>query len=395
MQAVVIDRPGAMGAREVPDPSPGPSDLLVAVRGAGICGTDIHLLDGDLPYDRFPLIPGHEFYGEVVAVGADVDAARVGTLVAVNPNISCHVCAECRRGRNNLCLNYEALGVTLDGATAELVRVPVELAYELPAGLSHAGALLIEPLSCAIHGFDVLPCQPGDGYLVYGAGTMGLLMGLLAADMSAEPVHVVEPNAARRKVAQSFGMVAVAHGDDLDPGRRWETVIDCTGVVGAIEDGMKRVRPGGTFQCFGVAEADAVVPIRPFDIYRNEVSIVGSMAVLNSFDRAVRLAQAWGDRLSPLVTHEFPLERYADAIAAFRSGAGLKIAIRPDASTPDLIARLNTASTLASNPATTTASSTAATTARTTASSPAATTATIPATNNTSVQAEVFQEGSR
>lgn len=330
MRAVVLDRPGVCDVRELPDPTPGSGDLLVTVRGAGICGTDIHLLDGDLPYDGFPLVPGHEFYGEVVAVGNDVDARRVGSLVAVDPNISCHACAECRRGRSNLCQNYAALGVTTDGATAELVRVPASLAYDLPADIAHAAALLIEPLSCAIHGFDVLPRRPGDRYLVYGAGTMGLLMGLLASDFSAEPVQVVEPNPRRRAVAESLGMTAVAHADDLDPDARWETVVDCTGVVGAIEDGVTRVRPGGVFQCFGVAEAAAVVKIRPFDIYRNEVSIVGSMAVLHSFDRAVRLAQAWGERLAPLVTHQFSLEQYAEAVATFRAGSGLKLAVRPD-----------------------------------------------------------------
>ncbi len=330
MQAVVIDRPGLVDVREVPDPTPGPGDLLVAVRGAGICGTDLHLLDGELPYDRFPVVPGHEFYGEVVAVGPGVDESRVGTLVAADPNIACHACAECRRGRSNLCLNYEALGITQDGATAELVRVPAALAYDLPADVSHAGALLTEPLSCAIHGFDVLPRRPGDRYLVYGAGTMGLLMGLLATDLSAEPVQVVEPNPARRAVAESLGMTAVAQSDDLDLDQRWETVIDCTGVVSAIEDGLTRVRPGGTLQCFGVAETEAVVKVRPFEIYRNEISIVGSMAVLHSFDRAVRLAQQWGDRLAPLVTHEFALDQYADAVAAFRAGSGLKLAVRPN-----------------------------------------------------------------
>ncbi len=325
-----MDSPGVLDVREVPDPTPGPGDLVVAVRGAGICGTDIHLLQADLPYNPFPVIPGHEFYGEVVAVGSSLDSSRIGTLVAVDPNISCQSCAECRRGRTNLCLNYEALGVTTDGATAEFVRVPATLAYDLPEDLSHTGAILTEPLSCAIHGFDVLPRNPGDRYLIYGAGTMGILMGLLAADLGTDQVDVVEPNATRRMTAESFGLSPVADATDLDPDMRWETVIDCSGNVSAIEDGLTRVRAGGTFQCFGVADASATIKIRPFDIYRNELSVVGSMAVLNSFDRAVRLAQVWGDRLAPVVTHEYTLDEYPDAIAAFRAGTGLKIAIRPN-----------------------------------------------------------------
>ena len=330
MRAVVIEKPGVISVQDVPDPTPQAGDLVVQVRAAGICGTDIHLLDGELPYDRYPVVPGHEFYGEVVAVGADVDRARIGRLVTVDPNMPCHACAECRRGRANLCERYEALGVTTDGASAELARVPAALAYDLPSDVSHLAALLTEPLACAIHGFDVLPRHPQDRYLIYGAGTMGLLMSLLAADMTGEQVTVVELNPARRELAERLGARAVSSPDEIDPGARWETVIDCTGAIGAIEDGMGRVRRGGVFQCFGVAPTEATVDLRPFDVYRNEITIVGSMAVHHSFDRAHRLAQIWGDdRLAPLVTHTFGLDDYARAVETFRDGAGLKIAIHP------------------------------------------------------------------
>jgi len=330
MQAVVIERPGVVSVQDVPDPTPGPRDVIVAVRAAGICGTDIHLLDGELPYDRYPVVPGHEFYGEVVALGSDVSRDRIGRLVTVDPNMPCRSCSECRRGRANLCERYEALGVTVDGAAAEFVRVPAELAYDLPDDVSDVGALLTEPLACAIHGFDVLPRNSQDRYLIYGAGTMGLMMGLLASDMASEPVTVVEPNPVRRARAELMGMRAVSSPNDIDPDARWETVIDCTGVVEAIEDGLRRVRIGGFFQCFGVAETNAMVKLRPFDVYRNEITIVGSMAVQNSFDRAHRLAQVWGDeKLGVLVTHGYALEDYAEAVQTFRDGAGLKISIRP------------------------------------------------------------------
>lgn len=330
MRAVVVDAPGSFGVSSRPVPAANGSDLLVRVRGVGLCGTDMHLLEGALPYDSFPLVPGHEFYGEVVAVGDRADPARIGRLVAVDPNLPCLGCSECRRGRPNLCSNYQALGVTRDGAAAEIVRVPSHLAYDLPDDVSDAAALLVEPLACAIHGMDRLPRDLADRYLVYGAGTMGLLFSLLAAEMSTGTVTVVEPNATRREVAVSCGLEAVADAGQLTPGMRWDSVIDCTGVVSAIEDGLTRVRPGGVLQCFGVASAEAVATFRPFDIYRNEITILGSMAIQHSFDRAVRTAQDWGDRLTPLVTHSFPLEDYAEAVETFRSGAGIKIALRPN-----------------------------------------------------------------
>jgi 2-desacetyl-2-hydroxyethyl bacteriochlorophyllide A dehydrogenase len=330
MRAVVIEQPGSIVVQELPDPTPGPDDLIVAVRAAGICGTDIHLLDGALPYDRFPIVPGHEFYGEVVGAGSGVEPGWLDRLVTVDPNMPCRACPECRRGRANLCERYEALGVTTHGAAAEFVRVPAMLAYALPSDASDVGALLTEPLACAIHGVDMLPRRPQDRYLVYGAGTMGLLVSLLAADMTNETVTVVELNPARRALAESFGFHAVSSPDEIDPDARWETVVDCTGALAAIEDGLGRVRRGGVFQCFGVAEADATIKVSPFDIYRDEITILGSMAIHNSFDRASRLAQAWGDdKLGPLVTHGFGLEDYSRAVETFRGGTGLKIAIRP------------------------------------------------------------------
>lgn len=329
MRAVVMTEPGHLAIESRSDPTPGPDDLVIAVAGCGICGTDIHLLDGELPYQPFPVVPGHEFVGEVVAVGTGVDQSFIGAQVAVDPNLPCRACAECRRGRSNLCLDYAALGVTTDGGCADFVRAPHQAAFRLPEGMGAAAAQLSEPLSCAVHGFDLLPRHPGDRYLIYGAGTMGLLMGLLAQDQSSEPVWIVEPNTRRAAQAGAIGFSVATGADELDPEARWETVIDCTGVVAAIEDGLRRVRRGGVLQCFGVAPADATMAISPFDIYRNEISIIGSMALLDSFDRAVRLAAHHAERLSSLVSHHFAFDDYAEAVATFRRGEGTKIVVGP------------------------------------------------------------------
>lgn len=329
MRALVAQAPGVLGVESVPDPTPGADDLVVEVLGCGLCGTDLHLFDGELPYDSYPVVPGHEFYGRVVAAGSAVATSRVGSLVAADPNLPCRVCSECRRGRSNLCTNYAALGITLDGGMADYVRVPAVLAYTLPESMSPAAAQIVEPLSCAIHGFDLLPRTPGDRYLVYGAGTMGLLMGQLAMDYSADQVCIVDPNPARRALATQMGLNAAAHADEFDAGHGWETVIDCSGSTAAITDGLQRVRRGGFFQCFGVADSDAVVEVRPFDIYRDEITIVGSMAVLNSFGRAIEIAHGWDERIAPLVTHHFDLADAATAVQTFRSGIGTKIVVRP------------------------------------------------------------------
>ena len=149
MQAVVIQEPGRIEVTEVPDPVPGPKDVVVRVAGCGICGTDLHILDGEFA-PTLPVIPGHEFAGEVVAVGPEVptDRVRVGDQVAVDPSLHCGECYYCRRGRGNLCENWAAIGVSTAGGAAEFAVTPFANCYLLPDGVSTADAALIEPLSC-------------------------------------------------------------------------------------------------------------------------------------------------------------------------------------------------------------------------------------------------------
>ncbi|MHB8342219.1 MAG: alcohol dehydrogenase catalytic domain-containing protein [Mycobacteriales bacterium] len=331
MRAVLMEGDRRVAVHEVADPTPGPEDVVIAVGGCGLCGTDIHLLDGDLPYSPYPVVPGHEFYGRVVAAGAAVTDLRIGDWVAVDPNLPCARCEMCRSGRHNLCANYRALGVTQDGACAEFALVPQRSAYRLSEDYPLQLAPLVEPLACALHGFDLLPRLPGDTYLVYGAGTMGLLLAGLAAASPAGQVCVVDNNAARLELARDLGYQVAISAEALEGQRGWHTVIDATGSPSAIEDGLTRVRAGGVFQVFGVAPAEATVRFRPFDIYRREIRIIGSMAVLHSFSRAVDLLAAQPAKLARLVSHTYRLEDYEAAVQTFRSGTTTKVVISPGA----------------------------------------------------------------
>jgi threonine dehydrogenase-like Zn-dependent dehydrogenase len=194
--------------------------------------------------------------------------------------------------------------------------------------LDHAP--LIEPLSCAVRGFDLLPGRVGEHYLIYGAGTMGLMMAQLAQRAGAASVSVVDLNDARLEVASRLGADGTANSaDDFDRPEGWEVVVDCTGVIPAIEDALTRVRPGGTMQVFGVAAADAKARFSPFDVYKNEITIVGSMAVLHSFGRAVDLMAKNVFDADVMISHRYGLDDYAEAIDAFRSGTGRKLQVRP------------------------------------------------------------------
>jgi 2-desacetyl-2-hydroxyethyl bacteriochlorophyllide A dehydrogenase len=329
VKAAVVVTPGTIEIRDVPDPAPGPTDVVVRPAAVGICGTDLHIMDGEFA-PAFPIVPGHEFAGEIVAVGSAVTGYSAGDRVAVDPSLYCGYCYYCKRARGNQCENWGAIGVTNSGGAAEFVAAPMANLFRLPTHLTARDAALIEPLSCAVRGFDVLPRTLADNYLIYGSGTMGLMMLELAKRAGAASVSMVDLNPERLETAKQLGCsAAVANADELDAPRGWDVVIDCTGAEPAIRDGLQRVGRGGTFLQFGVSSYDARVAIEPYEIYRREITITGSMAVLHSFDRAGSLLAAGVLDPEIFVSHRYPLDSYAEALGQFRAGIGRKILIEP------------------------------------------------------------------
>src|SRR6059058_2280985 len=176
MRAAVWEEPGRLAIAERPDPEPGPGEIVVRVTACGMCGTDLHIAAGEFPPTPYPIVPGHEFAGEVAAVGESVEELREGELVAVDPSLFCGHCEYCRIQRGNLCRNWGAIGDTVDGAFAELVKAPARNAYRLPEGIDGRAGALVEPISCAVHGMRRLAPEPGEVILITGAGTMGLIL---------------------------------------------------------------------------------------------------------------------------------------------------------------------------------------------------------------------------
>jgi 2-desacetyl-2-hydroxyethyl bacteriochlorophyllide A dehydrogenase len=334
VRAIVFSEPGSFSLEEVADPVAGPREVVVRVQAVGICGTDIHVLDGEFAPTVFPIIPGHETSGVVEAVGKDVTEFAPGDRVSVDPTLTCGECSFCANGRANLCENWNGSGVArTNGSTAELCVAPVRNVHRLDGGVDLELAAMIEPLSCAIRGYDLLPRRMGEHYLIYGAGTMGLMMAQLAPRAGAASVTVIDRNPSRLDAAGAVGIDLLAtSADDVERPGGWDTVIDCTGVVAAIEDGLGRVRRGGTFQQFGVAATEAKATFSPFRVYNDELSIVGSMAVLNSYGRAVEMFAAGALNAQAMVSHAFCLDDYGDALEMFRAGTGRKLQIRPQAS---------------------------------------------------------------
>jgi 2-desacetyl-2-hydroxyethyl bacteriochlorophyllide A dehydrogenase len=329
MKAAVIESIGEIGIETIGDPSPGSGEVVVEVAACGLCGTDLHILQGEFA-PTLPIVPGHEFAGTVVARGPDVRDVKEGDRVAVDPSLYCHECHYCRLGRNNLCLRWGAIGVTVPGGAAEYCAVPAANCVVLPDSARTADATLIEPLSCAVRGYDVLRSQLGSHVLIYGAGTMGLMMLRLARRSGAVGVDVVDLNTDRLALAERQGASATAtSADELDRPFGWELVVDATGNAKAIQDGLGRVGPGGTFLQFGVADYAARATIDPYRIYNKEITITGSMAVLHSYERAAELFADGVIDPAVFITDRFALDDYAAALDAFRGGAGLKTQVLP------------------------------------------------------------------
>jgi 2-desacetyl-2-hydroxyethyl bacteriochlorophyllide A dehydrogenase len=334
VRAAVISSPGVVEVCTVDDPSPGPHEALVKVEACGLCGTDLHILEGEFA-PSLPVIPGHEFSGVVAAIGSAVEDLAVGTPVAVDPSLYCHECHYCRIGRDNLCERWAAIGVSTAGGAAEYATAPAANCVPLPDHVRLADAALVEPLACAVRGYDVLASQLGSHVLIYGSGTMGLMMLQLAKRVGVVSVDVVDLNPDRLATAKLLGCNATAvSADELDRPQGWELVIDATGNEAAIQDGIGRVRQGGTFLQFGVSSYAARVTIEPYRIYNKEITITGSMAVLHSFERAAELFSAGVLDPEIFISHRLPLDQYPDALEMFRTGQGRKIQVQPDHQRP-------------------------------------------------------------
>ncbi len=341
MRAVVIDAPGRIRVDNVPDPTPRPDEVLVRVGACGICGTDLHIIDGESPLARYPVIPGHEFAGEVVALGSDIAQSNgngeanitVGSRVAIDPNLYCGHCDFCRTGHENLCLNYAALGVTTNGAIAQCVAVPMALAYLLPDSMSLREGALIEPVSCAVHGMHSLNPRSGDTFLIVGAGTMGLLLLQLALRGGASRVAMVDVNMQRLASAEELGATRTYKDIEralADESLGFNCVIDATGVPAVIENAFMAVKRGGKFMVFGVASNEARISLSPFRIYNDEITIVGSMAILFSFQAALDLISSGVINTQAMLTEALPLQDFSRGLEMVRKGQGVKTQILPN-----------------------------------------------------------------
>lgn len=333
MKAVMFHGPNDYELTTINTPSIGPEDVLVEVKACGVCGTDNLILNGTYAAS-FPLVLGHEYSGTIREVGGDVKDFEVGDPVAVDPNILCGKCFYCRRGEGNLCKEYAALGVTINGGFAELSRVPQSNVYRLDSTVDIIDAAMVEPLACCIRGVELGEVHHGDFVVVLGSGPIGNMILQLARLAGAGRVVAVEPLAARRE-RSGADLVLDPRTDDLIAEIRKvepegaDVVFECSGDQSAQEISAYLARRGGTVVLFGCSPKDRRISISPFLIVENELTVRGSHNNPYTTPKAARLLSAGKINVSHLIGHRIPLAEIERAFALFGKEGVNKIVIIP------------------------------------------------------------------
>lgn len=318
-------------------PHAGPGEVIVKNMVCGVCGTDVHIKNGEPGSADVnpPVVLGHEYSGEVVEVGEGVASLKPGDHVTVDPNIYCGKCEHCRNGKKQLCESMQAVGVTRDGGFAEYSVVPEAQAFKLAESVSWEAGAMAEPLACCLHGIDLAGIKPGQTVCVIGGGAIGLIMLQLAKRSGAANVILSEPNAKRRDAALTLGADLTV--DPTDPQNRSQAecsadvVVECVGNNPAVQSAFDFAKKGATIVLFSVPKPEARFPVPLFDVYKKELTIKGSFVNPDTHDRAVELINAGKVDFEPIITHTIPLEDLAGAIDIQSGSESIKVVVLPQA----------------------------------------------------------------
>ncbi len=330
MKSIVIQKPNEVVLLERDVPEPGPGELLIKVISSGICGTDLHIYRGEY-LGKYPVIPGHEFSGIVAAVGGLITRFKLGDRVAVEPNIACDNCVNCLNNRQNFCLNWQAIGVTLPGGMEQYVVVPEKAVFSIGELPFEHGAF-VEPLSCVVHGIERAHISLADHVAILGAGPIGNLLLQMAHLQGAARITVLESNTGRAELARELGAnLVVSRMEDLQVDT-YDVVIDATGAIPVMNRSIDFARKGGTVLLFGVPPAGQNMEMEGFKIFQKGLTLLSSFTSVRNSYQAVGLLQSGQIQVEPLISHRLPLDELPSAFKMIesRDPAVKKVIIQPN-----------------------------------------------------------------
>jgi L-iditol 2-dehydrogenase len=319
---------GHVGLSERPEPDVQPGHAVLEVVAAGICGTDLHIQDGEYA-SRPPVTMGHEVSGIVVEVGEGVDRAWLGARVVTETYFStCGRCAWCADGRKNLCPERRSIGSFADGGFAPRVQVPVGNLHRIPDWLDGRVAAMTEPLACCCQSLPPGTVAEGERVLVVGPGPIGLLAAQVAKAQGGV-VHVrgTRRDAARLAAARELGLVTSTTDDA--PVEGFDVVVECSGHEAGMTAAFEAARRGARYVQIGLAGKAVTIP---FDLvcFKELTVTSGNASTPASWDRALELIESRAVDLEPLLSEVVPLAEWERAFAATRGGEGIKYVLVPE-----------------------------------------------------------------
>ncbi len=353
MLAAVFEGEGRLALKQMPVPTiQKPDDVLLQVEGAGICGTDVHILEVPPGHPATPgAILGHEYVGRVLDIGAGVKNLRPGDRVVVAPNLYCGLCAYCRAGRPNQCQDFTTLGIYLNGGFARYNVAPERACHQIKPDLPTDEAVFTELLSCVIGGTERVRLQPGESVAVLGAGPVGLMFTLAFKAAGAGQLIVTDVSPYRLEFARKIGVDAAldARGDEAPsrpPFREVrrdgasdivtairnltaggaDVVVDAVGAL--FPQAVQVATKGGKIVLFGMNQ-QARPTVSQYDVTRNELTVYGTFIGINTFPVAIKMLESGVLRPSVLISHHLPLARIAEGIELLRCGEAIKVVVTP------------------------------------------------------------------
>jgi 2-desacetyl-2-hydroxyethyl bacteriochlorophyllide A dehydrogenase len=340
-RAAIWAEDNVIAVRDVPVPAPGPGEVLVRIRAAGICGSDLHAFHSAGPARRLPGIgPGHELAGEVAALGPGVAGPEPGTRVAVFPARVCDRCSFCRGGRAHLCPELRLAGGSYQGGMAEYYLAQAGYLYPVPEGMSWPLAALSEPCGISLHALKRAGLARGQNVLILGAGTIGLFAALIARDAGARRVGITARYPQQAEAARMLGATDVFAPAEVETrrpvaGEAWDIVVESIGGgQQTLQPAIDMAARGGTVLLLGVHTVPQT--IATMRVFFHEVSIVGAFGYDHvgpraDYQESLALLDRYADAAARLVTHTYPLERAGEAFATAldKTSGAIKVTVLP------------------------------------------------------------------
>ena len=330
MKAITYQSLGKIQNSVLADPIPAAEEVVIRVHASGICHTDIDILYGRYGSSTFPLVPGHEYAGEIVTLGDDVTNFKEGQRVVVDPNIHCGECRACKKGLTNLCNKLGAYGVTQNGGFAEYNVVHRDNIVPISDDVSYGTAALAEPVGCVLNGLDAIDAIDADtvaNTLKFGAGPIGMLMALALRTKGVSDIVVADIDESRLALAESFGLKAVAaRSGELDSlEKSVDLVVDATGVPKVAEGLINYAADGGDVLFFGVCPPGETISVSPHDVFRRQIRMAGTHSLNHNIPEALKTIEQIGPDINHLVSHRVELSEIKGFLEKSGQSHSLKI----------------------------------------------------------------------